>query len=315
MSKARLAGRAPVACAVPGPGQPCSRLYGVRRTAEGSWPTGWPLRPLAMVYRAAQRLQFLSSHLTATTTQHAAAPQPEILPGVSLTTFEGGEHSRAPFEEMAACVSRSFVSYEPSLWTYGFPPDGACDATVIAWTLARTMRLMGTIEGATAYVCRDSFGQVISSVYLLENVAGGQLARSKVSDEDRARAGLTRAAQIGKMGSAALARAALFGKATSAARTEDTANWGRHLYVGMFGAAPERRGQGLGTAVLRLLTAEADRRGLPMFLYTANMRNVRFYQREGDFVLCNQRALPAGGQHAGPFPARVFSLQRKPQRG
>lgn len=108
------------------------------------------------------------------------------------------------------------------------------------------------------------------------------------------------------MGQPAVLRARMFGGVTARARTEDTAGLGRHLYVGMFGTDPQARGRGLGTAVLHRLTAEADRRGLPMFLYTANMRNVRWYQQEGGLVLCNQRALCAGGEHGGPFNATVY---------
>ena len=67
--------------------------------------------------------------------------------------------------------------------------------------------------------------------------------------------------------------------------------------------------RGIGAAVLSYLNAEADRLGLPVFLYTANLRNVKFYQAHG-YELCKQRKLPAGGDHEGPFDATVFSLRR-----
>ena len=67
--------------------------------------------------------------------------------------------------------------------------------------------------------------------------------------------------------------------------------------------------RGIGAAVLSYLNAAADRLGLPVFLYTANLRNVKFYQAHG-YELCKQRELPAGGDHEGPFDATVFSLRR-----
>ena len=65
--------------------------------------------------------------------------------------------------------------------------------------------------------------------------------------------------------------------------------------------------------MLSYLNAEADELGLPVFLYTANLRNVKFYQQHG-YELCNQRELPAGGAHEGPFDATVYSLRRLAKR-
>ncbi len=65
--------------------------------------------------------------------------------------------------------------------------------------------------------------------------------------------------------------------------------------------------------MLSYLNAEADEVGLPVFLYTANLRNVKFYQAHG-YELCNQRELPADGDHQGPFDATVYSLRRSAQK-
>ena len=71
--------------------------------------------------------------------------------------------------------------------------------------------------------------------------------------------------------------------------------------------------RGIGSAVLSYLNAEADKVHLPVFLYTANLRNVKFYTEHG-YELCNQRVLPAGGDHKGPFEATVYSLRRSAQQ-
>ena len=96
-------------------------------------------------------------------------------------------------------------------------------------------------ERATAYVCRDTAtGQLVSSVFLLENEGGGEQARPGGSAADKAAVGLTPAAQLATMGEDAVRRASMLGAATTAARVEDTADagWARHKYVGMFGTHP-----------------------------------------------------------------------------
>lgn len=70
--------------------------------------------------------------------------------------------------------------------------------------------------------------------------------------------------------------------------------------------------RGVGSALLSYLNAEADQTRLPVFLYTANLRNVKFYQRHG-YELRKERMLPAGGNHNGPFNATVYSLLRPAQ--
>lgn len=46
---------------------------------------------------------------------------------------------------------------------------------------------------------------------------------------------------------------------------------------------PPFRGQGIGTQVIRYCTAQADTKGIALFLYvfTRNIRAIRFYQRAG----------------------------------
>jgi hypothetical protein len=104
-----------------------------------------------------------------------------------------------------------------------------------------TLRLPLSRERATAYVCRDTAtGQLVSSVFLLENESGGEEARPRGSAADKAAVGLTPEAQLATMGEDVVRRTSMFGAATTAARVEDTAaaGWTRHKYVGMFGTHP-----------------------------------------------------------------------------
>lgn len=96
-------------------------------------------------------------------------------------------------------------------------------------------------ERATAYVCRDTAtAQLISSVFLLENESGGEMASPRASAADKAAVGLTPDAQVATVGEEIVQRMAMFGAITTAARVEDTASagCGRHKYVGMFGTHP-----------------------------------------------------------------------------
>ena len=56
---------------------------------------------------------------------------------------------------------------------------------------------------------------------------------------------------------------------------------GPHWYVMVLGVSPEARGTGLGRALLETILAEADALGVPVYLETAQPRNVTFYQHMG----------------------------------
>lgn len=66
-----------------------------------------------------------------------------------------------------------------------------------------------------------------------------------------------------------------------------------HLYLAAVGVRPERQGQGLGSALLRPGLEEADRRGLPAYLESSNIRNVPLYERHG-FKVTEEVTLPRG---------------------
>ena len=54
-----------------------------------------------------------------------------------------------------------------------------------------------------------------------------------------------------------------------------------HWYLGVLATKPERRKEGLATALLRPILNEADRLGIACCLETSTMKNRRFYERRG----------------------------------
>ena len=96
-------------------------------------------------------------------------------------------------------------------------------------------------ERATAYVCHDTAtGELVSSVFLLENESSGEEARPRGTAADKAAVGLTPEAQLATMGEDVVRRMSMFAAVTTSARVDDTAaaGWARHKYVGMFGTRP-----------------------------------------------------------------------------
>ncbi len=66
-----------------------------------------------------------------------------------------------------------------------------------------------------------------------------------------------------------------------------------HWYLGVLATHPQRRREGLATAVLAPIFAEADRLGLLCCLETSTAANRRFYERRG-FGRARDIALPGG---------------------
>jgi ribosomal protein S18 acetylase RimI-like enzyme len=54
-----------------------------------------------------------------------------------------------------------------------------------------------------------------------------------------------------------------------------------HWFLDVLAVAPGRQGRGIGSALVRAGTAEADAAGAPAFLATSNARNVPLYERLG----------------------------------
>jgi len=58
-----------------------------------------------------------------------------------------------------------------------------------------------------------------------------------------------------------------------------------HWYLFTLGAAPERQGQGVGSALLRSMLAQVDEAGEPAYLESSKERNVPLYARFGFDVI------------------------------
>jgi GNAT superfamily N-acetyltransferase len=67
----------------------------------------------------------------------------------------------------------------------------------------------------------------------------------------------------------------------------------RRVDVATLGVDPDRQGQGLGSALVRKVMADATAAGLPVGLWTTQPRNVPFYLRAG-FALVVEGTSPVG---------------------
>ena len=79
----------------------------------------------------------------------------------------------------------------------------------------------------------------------------------------------------------------------------------QHWYVWLLGVDPPRQGQGVGSTLLRSITARADRDEVPCYLDTTRERNLTFYRRHG-FEVVYEGDFPQGGPH-------LWTLQREPK--
>jgi GNAT superfamily N-acetyltransferase len=66
-----------------------------------------------------------------------------------------------------------------------------------------------------------------------------------------------------------------------------------HWYLNVVSTLPSRQSQGLGSAILRPVLADADENGWPCYLESSNPRNVSLYLRQG-FVETGELSLPDG---------------------
>jgi len=66
-----------------------------------------------------------------------------------------------------------------------------------------------------------------------------------------------------------------------------------HYYLSVLGTAPERRGQGIGSALMQPVLDRCDEEGMPAYLETATEGNVGFYARHG-FEVQRRLELPGG---------------------
>jgi GNAT superfamily N-acetyltransferase len=69
-----------------------------------------------------------------------------------------------------------------------------------------------------------------------------------------------------------------------------------HEYLWMIAVAPERQGEGLGTALLQSVHDRCDREGLPAYLEASSARSRKLYERLGYDPLGRPLDLPGGPQ-------------------
>jgi len=79
-------------------------------------------------------------------------------------------------------------------------------------------------------------------------------------------------------------------------RMHKSAVTGRHLYLMQLGVEPALQGQGIGSALLQMFNALADRQALICYLETNNEKNLPLYERNGFAVVSHGQAIP-GGAH------------------
>lgn len=71
---------------------------------------------------------------------------------------------------------------------------------------------------------------------------------------------------------------------------------GPHFYLSVLGVEPERRGEGIGSALMRPVLDLASGAKLPAYLETATGRNVLLYERAG-FVVVEELIIPGTDIH------------------
>ena len=69
-----------------------------------------------------------------------------------------------------------------------------------------------------------------------------------------------------------------------------------HWYLVVLGVEPAYQGQGIGSAVLAPIVAQADQAGQPCYLETVQVKNLSFYQNHG-FAVIREVDLPGAGRH------------------
>ena len=100
---------------------------------------------------------------------------------------------------------------------------------------------------------------------------------TETTPERLAQAGLDQAPQ--KLGALAAERFATVSDHIDSLHAKEMTE--PHWYVWLLAVDPSRRGQGLGSALVRSLTAKADAQGAPVYLWTVQPHNVPFYEHLG----------------------------------
>jgi ribosomal protein S18 acetylase RimI-like enzyme len=194
----------------------------------------------------------------------------------------------APGEVEAAAEALARAFFRDPAWLWALPGDRR-RARVLPWFFRAALR----------YTFRH--GEVFAT-------AGAPLAAAIVLPPDRPRLddrGLVRAGlwqMPFRAGPRGFARFLTQGRVLDDRHDRDVAP--RHGYVWLIGVDPKQHGRGLGSAVLRAVTARRDAEGVPTYLDTTNERNLAFYGRHG-FAVVHEGAFPGGG-------CRFWTLVRPP---
>ena len=80
----------------------------------------------------------------------------------------------------------------------------------------------------------------------------------------------------------------------------------QHWYLGYLGTRCDSQGQGIGSAMLREVLAQADSTATPSYLESSNERNLSLYERHGFAVVHEFAALAKG--------PTIYRMWREPQR-
>ncbi|MFE9019692.1 GNAT family N-acetyltransferase [Streptomyces sp. NPDC007808] len=78
-----------------------------------------------------------------------------------------------------------------------------------------------------------------------------------------------------------------------------------HEYLWMIGTAPERQGEGLGTALMASVLDRCDREGRPAYLEASSARSRKLYERLGFELVGHPLDLPEG--------PRMWPMWREPR--
>ncbi|MDP1821280.1 MAG: GNAT family N-acetyltransferase [Acidimicrobiales bacterium] len=66
-----------------------------------------------------------------------------------------------------------------------------------------------------------------------------------------------------------------------------------HYYLSVLGTAPDRQGEGVGSALMAPVVARCDEEGIGAYLESSKEANIPFYRRHG-FEVVEELQLPSG---------------------
>ena len=176
---------------------------------------------------------------------------------------------------LARVMARAFL-HEP---LYEFIlPDAATRGDLIALDMGNIIRY-GVLFGEV-HTTSDLTG---CAVWLLPG-------ETDFTEERGAQANMQEFAK--QIGAEAVKRLDLYTTASEAAHKRIMP--GAHWYLVTIGVDPGFQGQGIGSALISAVLARADESQHPVFLETSTPGNVRFYEKRG-FTVCCEESLPSDG--------------------